>query len=64
MAVFSVNGHEVTGTGERLHKLELLLTSVSRNVDLDHRIVKHADSVLGQLVDYPSDKLLVSGNCA
>ena len=43
-----------------MHELDLLLARVSRNVHLDYRVVKHADSVLGKLVYYSAYELFVT----
>ena len=58
--VLAVYGYEELRLCERLHELELLLTGVSRNVYLVHRLVYDLSARLHQLVDHACDELLVA----
>ena len=62
MLVLAVNGHEVLGTGETLHELQLLLAGVTRYVYLHRGVVDDGNTHLGQLVDDAAHQLLVAGD--
>ena len=61
MSVLAVDGHEELGLYERMDKLELVLISVSGNVDFGERFVYDAATVTIQVVYYVIHHALVAG---
>ena len=51
MTVLAVDGHEIFRSRQRVHQLELLLTSVSGDVDVRQRVVNDLHALAEQLVD-------------
>ena len=62
--VFAVNGHEIFRLCQRMHELKLLLTCVTGDVYLEHRIAPYGNAVAEQLVDDAVDHLFIAGDGA
>ena len=57
-----MNRHKVRGLGHGHQELELLLATVTGNVDESAVLIPHVAAELGQAVDDLLDGLLVAGN--
>ena len=58
----TVNRHKVRGFGHGHQELELLLATVTGDVDESAVLIPHVAAELGQAVDNLLDGLLVAGN--
>ena len=57
-----MNRHEVPGADERQHQLQLLLAAMPRDVDVLDPLVNDVGAATSQVVDDPSNRLLVPGD--
>jgi len=59
---FTVNRHKVRGLGHGHQELELLLATVTGNVNESAVLIPHVAAELGQAVDDLLDGFLIAGN--